>query len=147
MRVKIKLGKGGQMPTKADKLSAGYDLYASTDAIETRINDDVFMDKYYEYGTGIYLEIPKGYYGQIHPRSSISNRGLVLCNSVGVIDSSYRGEIRFRFNSVLKCPELYKKSERIGQLIILPYPEIKFVPVEELTSTKRGSGGFGSSGK
>ena len=82
----------------------------------------------------------------IFPRSSISNTGLILSNSVGVVDSGYRGEIKFRFKWIKDTTD-YNVGDRVGQLIILPYPSIETEEAEELSSTERGEGGFGSSGK
>lgn len=99
--------------------------------------------------TGIALEIPYGFVGLIFPRGSIANKTQILSNGVGVIDSGYRGEIKFVFKNVEdeKCHFHYKKGERIGQLIIIPHPQIELEEVKELSTTERGSGGFGSSGK
>jgi len=103
--------------------------------------------KTWNYSTGIALEIPKGYVGLIYPRSSLSLYDLMLTNHVGVIDSNYRGEIVFRFKQLVSdIPKVYEKSNRIGQLIIQPIPEMSFVEVEELTPSNRGAAGFGSSG-
>jgi dUTP pyrophosphatase len=100
------------------------------------------------YGTGISVEIPLGYVGLIFPRSSIRNYELNLSNCVGVIDSGYRGEIQFTFNKTGGVPsKRYEVGERIGQLIIIPYPEIEFVELDNLSNSERGEGGFGSSGK
>jgi dUTP pyrophosphatase len=100
------------------------------------------------YGTGLALEIPEGHVGLLFPRSSISKTDLTLRNSVGVIDSSYRGQIIFKFNNILMSScEPYNVKERIGQLIIMPYPTIEFEEVEELSTTERGEGGYGSTGK
>lgn len=111
---------------------------------------------FYEYGTGISIEIPEGYVGLIYPRSSISKKDLSLCNSVGVIDSGYRGEIKFRFQltqsgatkvQLAREVDIYKIGDRIGQLMIVPYPQVEFEEVAELSDTSRGRGGFGSSGE
>jgi dUTP pyrophosphatase len=108
--------------------------------------------EFIEYGTGLSIEIPDGYVGLLFPRSSISKYDLLQCNSVGVIDSNYRGEIKIRFKrtSDLKSPlfdeKLYNIGDRIGQLIILSYPQIELVEVQELSDTNRGQNGFGSSG-
>lgn len=96
--------------------------------------------------TGIAMEIPEGYVGLIYPRSSIFKTGLVLSNHVGVIDSGYRGEIKFIFNRSINSLD-YKPGDRIGQIIIMPYPTITFQEVTELEESVRGAGGFGSSGK
>ncbi len=100
------------------------------------------------YGTGIAVEIPLGYVGLIFPRSSIRRYELDLSNSVGVIDSGYRGEIQFTFNKLNGLDSMkYAPGDRIGQLVILPYPTIVPAEVDELSSTHRGEGGFGSTGK
>lgn len=108
------------------------------------IEKDSYED-YVEYKTGIAIEIPPGYVGLIFPRSSISNYELLLTNSVGVIDSNYRGEVIFKFKRFGES--IYSIGERIGQLIIIPYPNIELEQVEELSDSERGIGGFGSSGK
>jgi dUTP pyrophosphatase len=96
------------------------------------------------YGTGIGLEIPKGYVGLIYPRSSICKKSINLVNCVAVIDSNFRGEIVLKFRG---SPHMkYNVGERIAQLIIQPIPEMSFVEVETLTETNRGQNGFGSSG-
>jgi dUTP pyrophosphatase len=102
------------------------------------------------YGTGLAFEIPPGHVGLLFPRSSICKQDLVLSNSVGVLDSGYRGEVKFVFNTkrfeASTCSQ-YEIGERIGQLMIVPYPSIEFVESEDLSDTERGEGGFGSSGK
>jgi dUTP pyrophosphatase len=101
------------------------------------------------YGTGLAVEIPEGMVGLVFPRSSIRNYDLSMANSVGVIDSGYRGEIMVTFN--LKNPkdiqEIYIKGDRIAQLVIVPVPLIQYVEVDELSETQRGEGGHGSTGK
>lgn len=150
MEVKIKkLYKDSRIPTKAHTTDAGYDLYAHSKSYDE--------DGNVVYGSGVAMEIPKGYVGLIFPRSSNAQKDLLLSNSVGVIDSGYRGEISFKFkpSNVIEKPDLayipemirkYGVDERIGQIIIMPYPEIEFVEVEELSASDRGTGGYGSSG-
>jgi len=122
-------------PCYAKDGDAGLDLTAISKSIN---------DTFIEYGTGIALEIPYGYVGLVFPRSSVSKlEDFYLKNSVGVIDSGYRGEIKLRFN---KSNESYKAGDKVGQLIIVPYPKIKLQEVSELSSSERGSGGFGSTG-
>jgi dUTP pyrophosphatase len=100
------------------------------------------------YKTGLAIEIPENHVGLLFPRSSISSKNLILTNCVGVIDSGYRGEIMFKFRSTAgEASNIYSPQDRIGQLIILPYPKVEFEEVEELSETERGTGGFGSSGK
>jgi len=103
--------------------------------------------KYYEYRTGLKFEVPEGYVGLLFPRSSLSNKDLLLTNHVGVLDSGYRGEVTFRYKA-LKTPHLiYRTGERVGQIIIIPYPTITFIDSEQLSESERGVSGYGSSGK
>ena len=139
MKVRIKkMHEAGVIPAYAKPGDAGLDLVA----VSETWNDDNTM---VTYGTGLAVEIPEGYVGLLFPRSSISKTNLELSNSVGVIDSGYRGEImfKFRYNSE---GMVYDVGDRVGQLIILPYPSIEFEEVQELSSTDRGEGGFGSTG-
>ena len=139
MKVRIKkMHEAGVIPAYAKPGDAGLDLVA----VSETWNDDNSM---VTYGTGLAVEIPEGYVGLLFPRSSISKTNLELSNSVGVIDSGYRGEImfKFRYNSE---GMVYDVGDRVGQLIILPYPSIEFEEVEELSNTDRGEGGFGSTG-
>jgi dUTP pyrophosphatase len=99
------------------------------------------------YGTGIAVEIPEGNVGYIFPRSSVYKHQVSLANCVGVIDSSYRGEIFLKFRIVQPHISRYTVGDKIGQLIIQPYPEIEFEEVDELNESDRGEGGFGSSGR
>ena len=100
----------------------------------------------YVYGTGLAMEIPKGYVGLIFPRSSISKTSHSLRNAVGVIDSGYRGEIIFKFSINTHNSPVYEVGERIGQMIIMPYPQVEFEEAFELSKTERGKGGYGSTG-
>jgi dUTP pyrophosphatase len=136
MKVRFKkLHPDAVTPTYAKDGDAGLDLTAIS-----KTNADTFI----QYGTGIAIEIPKGYVGLIFPRSSVSKlENFYLKNSVGVIDSGYRGELMLRFN---KSFSFYEVGDKIGQLIIIPYPTIYLEEVDELSSTDRGEGGFGSTG-
>jgi dUTP pyrophosphatase len=121
---------------------AGMDLTITSIVNETKT--DV------TYGFGIAVEIPKGYVGLLFPRSSVRKYDLSLTNSVGVIDSGYRGEIQATFKKTnwLKGleSEKYNIGDRGAQIIILPYPQIEFIETDDLSETERGVGGFGSSG-
>lgn len=137
LNIKIKrLHKDAVIPTKAHTTDAGCDLYATS----CHYDNGLII-----YGTGIAVEIPEGYVGLVFPRSSIANTHLTLSNSVGVIDSGYRGEIMAKFRK--DGTNAYRVGERIAQLIILPYPEVVFEEAEELSESDRGTGGYGSSGK
>jgi dUTP pyrophosphatase len=115
------------------------------DLISTSI---AYTDDFIEYGTNLSIEIPEGFGGFLFPRSSISNYDLHLCNSIGVIDSNYRGEIRLRFKTLhnYDFKKVYKIGDRVGQLVIMPIPKINLELVKELSNTVRGTMGFGSSG-
>ncbi len=97
--------------------------------------------------TGICVEIPKGYEGQLRLRSGFSAENLaVMLPQVGTIDSDYRGEISVNVFA-LADPIIVNPGDRIAQLIIAPYAKSKYIQVSELNETERGSGGFGSTGK
>lgn len=137
MKVKIKkLVPSATIPTYAKFGDAGLDI--------TAINIDV-TSKYIEYGTGLCFEVPEGYVGLLFARSSISKYDLSLANAVGVLDSGYRGEVKFRFKktSDTSSAKYYETGDKIGQIIIVPYPQIEFIE-HELSETDRGIGGFGS---
>lgn len=139
VRIK-KLNPLAQIPKYAHRSDAAVDLVATS--VEYN-----YQKNYYEYGTGISVQLPENTVGLLLPRSSISNKDLVLCNSIGVIDESYTGELKLRFKLLgdrdyLK--DVYEVGERIGQLMIIPRPVIYFEEVTELKVTDRGSGGFGS---
>lgn len=157
MQVKFKkIHPDAVIPSYAKEGDAGLDLTA----ISAEVTDGLIT-----YGTGIAVEIPEGYVGLIFPRSSVFKTKQTLSNCVAVVDSGYRGEIKFNFytktikastrigdlvefkEGIFANEECYEAGHRIGQLIILPYPQIECVEVNELSETERGIHGFGSSGK
>ena len=146
MIVKIKkMHPEAVVPTYAKDGDAGMDIYA----VKAGDADDCGNMVYH---TGIAMEIPAGHVGLIFPRSSVSKTPHSLRNHVGVIDSGYRGEIIFKFGWVEsyvtnEAIKIYKAGDRIGQIIIMPYPQVKFVEVDELSDSDRGTGGFGSTGE
>lgn len=143
MKVKFKkLTPDATIPTRKHITDAGYDLTATSRKYEG-------MDENIVYGTGIAVEIPRGYVGLVFPRSSISKKTLVLTNSVGVIDSGYRGEIMVKFKDISRTYNCvpYDIGERVAQLIIIPIPDIEFEEVDELQSSDRGADAYGSTGK
>ncbi len=153
MKVKIKkLHPDAVIPKYANPGDAALDLVAINDGEEIYKAHEDGQTIYWEYHTGIALEIPEYYVGLIFPRSSISNYTLSLANAVGVVDSSYRGEITFRFapnGAAFHNPQnvrAYNKGDKIGQLLIVPYPKIELEETDTLSGTIRGAGGYGSSG-
>jgi len=154
MEVKIKkLKPNAVIPKYAKAGDAGMDLVATSVISDT--------PEQITYGMGIALEIPEGFVGLIFPRSSVRKTGLDLSNSVGVVDSGYRGELQATFNKVFggdrfydetkntedTSNNFYKIGDRVAQIMIIPYPPIEFVEADELSNTERGEGGFGSTGK
>lgn len=127
------------MPCKAHKSDAGFDLTATSKSY------DAFN---IVYGTGIAVEIPTGYVGLVFPRSSVAKKELLLSNSVGVIDNGYRGEIMLKFKPSKGTYDvaMYRVGERIGQLVIMPIPDVEFVESDTLANSERGDGGYGSTG-
>lgn len=132
-----------RLPTKGSEYAAGWDLYALEDSV-------VPFRKSVKLRTGIIVAIPDGYEGQVRARSSLGSKGLILPHSIGTIDADYRGEL-FVLMTWIGEGDSYtvKAGERIAQLLISPIPEVRFdeVSVEDLGDTKRGTGGFGSTGR
>jgi dUTP pyrophosphatase len=175
MLVRIKkLVPEAVIPSYAKPGDAGMDITATSKHFDEEGN--------MVFGTGLAFEIPKGYVGLLFPRSSNAKQDLILSNSVGVLDSGYRGEVFFKFKpsaffadnaysepgkvgrigqtfdyTILPfgkgqdCNDYgfaaYEVGDRIGQILILPYPRIDFREAQELSDTERGDGGYGSSGK
>lgn len=135
-----KLRPDAVAPQKAHPSDAGFDLVA-TSVAEDRARTIV------SYGTGLAVEIPEGYVGLLFPRSSVYKVQLQLANSVGVIDSGYRGEIMLKYRVEQPHIRRYTTGDKVGQLIILPFPEVAFIEAETLEETERGEGGFGSTGQ
>lgn len=144
MKVKVKkLVPEAVMPQRAHADDAGFDLVA----VSRRWSAD---DWCYVYGTGLAFEIPEGYVGLVFPRSSIAGRPLQLSNSVGVIDSGYRGEVLAKFRiagSSKGIDAAYEVGERICQMVIMKLPDVEMVEAEELSGSGRGTGGYGSTGR
>lgn len=142
IRVK-KLKENAIMPTYGSTEAAGADLYACLDApVCINPGESVFIP------IGLAMEIPQGYAGLIYARSGLAcKRGLAPANKVGVVDSDYRGEFMIVLHNHGVEPQTIEHGERIAQLVITPVYTPGFVEIEELTSTERSDGGFGSTGK
>jgi len=140
LQVKFKkLHPSALTPCYAKQGDAGMDLTATQ-----IINEEVFQ---IVYGTGIAVEIPEGHVGLIFPRSSIRKYDLALTNSVGVIDAGYRGEIQVTFHKKRGvASKSYDVGDRICQIMIIPFPGVRFMEVDELSDSERGTGGHGSTG-
>ena len=144
MEIKIKrLNERAHIPTFGTEFSAGADLYC---AEEHEIS--VCSGQKCSIGTGISMEIPEGYVGLVFARSGLAcKNGLRLCNSVGVIDADYRGEIKVVLHNDSEYVREIKPGERVAQMIVMPYPKVSFIEVEELSDTVRGKSGFGGTGR
>lgn len=152
MRIKIKkLTENAVIPKYTLEGDAGLDLTATSKEYDKDGNTI--------YGTGLAFSIPEGHVGLLFPRSSNAKKDLRLTNSVGVLDSNYRGEVTFKFrndnysaneddfkNRYIVFTKEYEVGDRVGQLIILPYPKIEFIEADDLGETNRGDGGYGSTG-
>jgi len=141
MQVKFKkLHPATTSPSYAKEGDAGVDLTA----VEIISNEPFQI----VYDTGIALEIPEGFVGLVFPRSSIRKYDLFLSNSVGVIDSGYRGSVQVTFNKKRGvASRVYEIGDRVCQLMIIPHPYVQMIEANHLTETERGEGGHGSSGK
>lgn len=136
-----KLTENAVLPAKAHASDAGLDLTAT--AVSTKINECGQLMIVYH--TGLAVEIPEGYVGLLFPRSSVYKKALTQTNSVGVIDSGYRGEIMAVFKTTTDViPAVYKEGDRFAQLVIVPCPDIEVVEAEELAASDREENGFGS---
>lgn len=142
IRVK-KLRSGAVIPTYGSAEAAGADLYACLDGdVIIAPGQTVFIP------TGLAMEIPKGYVGLIYARSGLAcKRGLAPANKVGVIDSDYRGEFVVALHNHGQVEQTVANGERIAQLVITPILTAVFDEVDDLGTTQRADGGFGSTGK
>lgn len=143
MKVKIKkINDGATVPTYGSIYSAGADLYACLESDVTVAPHATVMIP-----TGLAMELPVGYAGLIYARSGLaSKKGLAPANKVGVVDSDYRGEVMVALHNHSERAQTVSNGERIAQMVITPYLAANFVVAEELSSTVRGEGGFGSTG-
>ena len=144
MNIKVKkLSNNAMMPTRGSEYAAGYDLYA---CIPSPII--IMPHETVKIGTGLAVELPSGYFGAVFARSGLaSKQGLRPSNCVGVCDEDYRGEYVVALHNDSNIPQTINPVERIAQLVIMPYLDVEFEAVDELSDTQRGDGGFGSTGK
>ena len=138
-----KLKENAIMPTYGSVEAAGADPYACLcEPVTIAPGESVFVP------TGLAMELPRGYAGLIYARSGLAcKRGLAPANKVGVVDSDYRGEFMIVLHNHGSVPQTVSHGERIAQLVITPVFTPGFSEVEELGTTDRAAGGFGSTGK
>jgi dUTP pyrophosphatase len=136
-----KLNKDAIIPAYQSEEAAGFDLHSIEDVI-------LKPDERKLIKTGLAFEIEKGFEVQIRPRSGLAYKyGITVLNSPGTIDSDYRGDIKVLLINLGEKDFEIKKGDRIAQAVVAPVVQAEFIEVEELSDTKRGSGGFGSTGK
>ncbi len=143
LRVKrLPHGVGLPLPRYATALSAGADLLAAvTGPVVLGPGERVAVP------TGLILEIPAGYEGQVRPRSGLALRtGVTVANAPGTIDADYRGEVKVLLINLGREAVTITRGDRIAQLVIAPVIQVRLEEAEELGETERGSGGFGSTG-
>ena len=138
-----RLNNFAKLPTKGSKHAAGFDLYAATDSII-----DIAPHSTVKIGTGLAFELPEGTFAAIFARSGLATKkGLRPANCTGIVDADYRGQVIVALHNDTDEMQNIEPGERIAQVILLPYIEMNFSLVKELSDTVRGDGGFGSSGK
>ena len=137
-----KLDPGARMPSYGTEFAAGADLYACMEEpVTVRAGATEFVH------TGLAMEIPAGLVGLVYARSGLAcKKGLAPANKVGVIDSDYRGEIMVALHNHSTEDIVIESGERIAQIVITPYVFAEYEETEELGTTERGAGGFGSTG-
>ena len=144
MEVKIKkIKENAIIPTRGSQEAAGYDLYACC-------NDVVVIEphKTEKIGTGLVIQPPIGYFGAIFARSGLATKsGLRPANCTGVCDQDYLGEYIVALHNDTNYPQVVNPKDRIAQLVFLPYVNVEFCEIDKFENTKRGDGGFGSTGR
>ena len=168
MKIYVKKIEGLTLPKRSSDLAAGYDIVSTSDPkiVGVKLDENTWESvDYIEYETNLYIA-PEAmtFHTLIHPRSSVSKYNLVLANSIGLVDNDYRGMVICRFKYIwqpidfsftsdervvgsVNESKIYKKGDTIAQLVFEPTVMVDFELVDDLTKTKRGEGGFGSTDK
>lgn len=143
LRIK-KLHPEAIIPTRAKPGDSGLDLYANLEDSMTLLTIPPYSRC--KVHTGIAVQLPAGYEGQVRGRSGLSAKGIVACGGIGTIDNGYRGEIGVVLLNCSREQFVVRHGDRIAQLVVSPvvYPSV--VVVDELDQTERGEAGFGSTG-
>ena len=142
MQIRVVNQSKHELPQYATELSAGLDLRANLDApIELKPLERVLV------GTGLFIELQKGYEAQIRPRSGLAfKNGITVLNSPGTIDADYRGELKVLLVNLSNTVFIINDGERIAQMVIAKHEQIVWEQTSSLDETKRGAGGFGHTG-
>ena len=142
MEVQIINNSKHELPSYETMLSAGMDIRANIDVSVTLKPLERIIIK-----TGLYMSVPRGLEAQVRPRSGLAaKKGITVLNSPGTIDADYRGEIGVILINLSKEDFVINDGDRIAQLVIAKYEQIKWKKVTTLDETERGDGGFGSTG-
>ncbi len=143
IKVKVLNTSANALPEYATEDSAGMDLRANlTEPLILKPMQRALVP------TGLSIELPKGYEGQVRPRSGLAiKQGLTCLNAPGTIDADYRGEINVILINLSQEDQVIQHGDRIAQLVVQQYSRITWTVAEELSSTKRAAGGFGHTGK
>lgn len=165
--MKVKINNRSMILDPAHEGDAGYDVIAAKDpeivGVKTSSGPWYSHIDYIEYDTNLMIEPDIGFHTLAFPRSSISSKNLILCNSVGLIDNGYRGTVKFRFKYVpqpadyyfnnygiagieVDLNKIYKSGDKIGQLVFMPTIIADVVTADNFSKTNRSAGGFGSTG-
>jgi len=134
-----KVSEDAKLPSYATEWSAGLDLFSSEEK-------EIPPGKWEVIGTGISVEIPPGYEGQVRPRSGLALKGITVLNTPGTIDADYRGEVKVILVNFSDKTFKVEKGMKIAQLVIAKCEKVEVVETDKLSETKRGEGGFGSTG-
>ena len=139
-----KLNEKAVLPSRSHVTDAGLDLTTYGFTQEVDASGKLIL----VYHTGLAVEIPEGHMGLVFMRSSVSSKSIMLTNCVGIVDHLYSGEITMKFKITTdSIPTVYQEGERIGQLVVVPYPQFEPVFVDEIAEGPRGENGYGSSDK
>lgn len=138
MRIRYKVDEGAFKPTKSHERDAGFDLYAPYDAL-------ILPGESLSIDTGVHLDIPEGYVGEVVGRSGLNHTFGIICPQ-GTIDSGYTGSIRVKLYNLGKNTFGVFKGNRIAQIVFVPIPEVRLIEENEEEDT-RGTDGFGSTGR
>lgn len=144
MKINIKkLTKTAVLPERGSAYAAGYDLFADVEQnVEIKPHTTAMIS------TGLAMEIPEGYFGGIFARSGLASKeSLRPANCVGVVDADYRGEVKVALHNDSDEIRVITPKQKVAQLVVVPFLNMEFDEVEELSDTVRGVGGFGSTGK
>ena len=143
MEIKIVNKSAYPLPEYATALSAGLDLKANiTEPVTLKPLERILVP------TGLFIALPEGTEAQVRPRSGLAAKhGITVLNSPGTIDADYRGEIKVILVNLSNEPFVINPGERIAQMVVARFERAQWVEVQELDSTERGEGGFGSTGR